>query len=31
MVPGDKHVRLPSAEELDHLLELGSELACVSG
>ena len=31
MVPGDQHIRLPSAEELDHLFEAGSELACVAG
>ena len=31
MVLGDKHVRLPSAEELDHLLESGSVLAGVGG
>ena len=31
MVPRDKHVRLPSAEELDHLFEFGSEFACVAG
>jgi hypothetical protein len=31
MVPGDKHVRLPSAEELDHLFEAGPNLAGVPG
>jgi hypothetical protein len=31
MVPDNKHVRLPSAEELDHLFEVGSDPACVAG
>ena len=31
MVPGDQHIRLPSAEELDHLLEAGPNLTGVAG